>query len=450
MTRDKSSESSSVMENDRSNSGFLSAENPYLTRLINWGRILVREMIEEGMNYRAMALVYTTLLSLVPLLAVSFSMLKAFGFHNKLQPFLLEILSPLGEQGMDLADKIVGFVENVQVGVLGSLGIVFLIYSAVSLLEIIKDSFNRIWRTNETRTWARRVSNYLSVLLIGPVLVFSALGITASMENNEWVQHIISLEPLGTVYYLIGLFIPYALVVFAFTFIYMFMPSARVNFTSALIGGILGGLGWKVAGWVFATFVTESENYNAIYSGFAIVILFMFWLYVSWLALLIGGIISFYHQHSSYLQYGGTSPELSHKQQEYLGFYLMYLIGKSYYEGKPPCTVITLADAVSLPREVVLETLLMLEKNGLLVSLHSEPESFLPSRAPETFSMWEIYQAVREPEGLSERPMQSMQVPGKVQELLTRMEQSAAVILNDLTLRDWVSDAPLPSSHENE
>lgn len=450
MTRETNSKSTSATHAGFPNFGFLSSEPAYLTRFSYWVRLLIREMTEGELNTRAMALVYTTLLSLVPLLAVSFSVSKAFGFHNALKPFLVEVLAPLGEKGIDLSSKIVGFVENVQVGVLGSVGIVFLIYSAVSLLEIIKDSFNRIWRTTETRSWLHRVSNYLSVLLIGPVLVFSALGIMASMETNEWVQQIIAVKPLGTLYYLLGLFIPYALIVFAFTFVYMFMPSAHVEFISALVGGVLGGLGWKVAGWVFATFVTESENYNAIYSGFAIVILFMFWLYVSWLTLLIGGVISFYHQHSSYLRFGGKSPELSHKQQEYLGFYLMYLIGESYYEGKAPWNVNALANTLSLPSEVVLEALLRLENNGLVIALHSEPESFLPARAPETLGLQEIYQAVREPEGKAENAMENIRFPNKVEDLLAKMEQSAYGVLEDLTLRDWVLDSQASSFRKNE
>lgn len=410
----------------------------YPAYLKSWIHTLAYEMTEGGLNYRAMALVYTTLLSLVPLLAVSFSVLKAFGFHNQLKPFLQQMLAPLGEQGSELSSNIVGFVQNIQVGVLGSIGIVLLIYSVVSMLEIIKDSFNHIWRTVETRAWMRRVSDYLSILLIGPVLVFSALGVMASMENNEFVQKILAMEPFGTLYYAIVLIIPYALIIFAFTFVYLFMPSSRVKLGSALTGGIVGGIGWKVAGWAFATFVTQSASYNAIYSGFAIVILFMFWLYVSWVTLLLGGTISFYHQHSSYLLYHGKCPELSHREQESLGFFLMYLIGKAYYEGKTPWTVVTLSDAVSLPWEAVLTTLQVLEKNGVLISLHSEPDSFLPSRAPETLGLQEIYQALRRLNELEKKPELDFRYSDRVMELTTQMEQSACSVLNGLTLRDLV------------
>lgn len=438
MSKIKNSKPCPAKENCEPESGTDSAGDSFLPYLMSWSRTLQGEFTQRGLIYRAKALVYTTLLSLAPLLAVSFSVLKAFGAHNQLKPFLLEILNPLGEQGVELGDHIIGFVENINVGVLGSVGIVFLIYSVVSSLEIIKDSFNNIWRTRETRVLTRRVSDYLSILLIGPVLVFSALGVMASMKNSDWVQKIIAMEPLGTIYYLIGILIPYVLIISAFTFVYMFMPSTRVKFRSALIGGIAGGLTWKVVGWVFATFVVKSASYNAIYSGFAIIILFMFWIYVSWVVLLLGGVVSFYHQHPGYLHYQGTSPELSQRQHDSLGFFLMYLIGKSYYEGKAPWTVITLADAVSLPWETVLDILSVLEKSGILVSLHSEPESFLPSRAPETLALLEIYRALQSYGEQQSLPMQCSHNSGRVGELIAQIEQSACAVLNGLTLRDLV------------
>ncbi|MGZ8226851.1 MAG: YihY/virulence factor BrkB family protein [Methylococcaceae bacterium] len=410
----------------------------YSASMLRWCHTLALEITQRGLNYRAMALVYTTLLSLVPLLAVSFSVLKAFGVHNQLKPFLLEILAPLGAKGIELGDSIIGFVENVQVGVLGSVGIVLLIYSVVSLLEIIKDSFNHIWRTDETRPWIRRVSDYLSILLIGPILIFSALGITASMTSTDLARKVIAWEPFGTAYYLIGTLIPYLFIISAFTFVYLFMPSTRVKFSSALFGAIIGGLAWKAAGWVFATFVVESASYNAIYSGFAIIILFMFWIYVSWSTLLLGGVISFYHQHPSYLLYLGKCPELSHSEQENLGFVLMYLIGKSYYEGKSPRNVFALADAVSLPWQPVLNTLQVLQKNELLVSLNSEPESFLPSRAPETLHLQEIYRALRNFGERQNKHAQNPQYCERIAELASQMEQSASSVLNELTLRDLV------------
>jgi len=410
----------------------------YLVRALRWVYALVREVTEGGLNYRAMGLVYTTLLSLAPLLAVSFSVLKAFGVHNQLKPFLMEVLAPLGEKGAELTGTIIGFVENIQVGVLGAVGLAMLMYSVIALLEKIEDSFNQIWRTSEARGWIRRFSDYLSILLIGPVLIFSALGVTASMASTELVQKIIALEPFGTVYYLVGLIIPYVLIIAAFTFVYIFMPNTRVKFISALTGGICAGLAWKSVGWGFGAIFAESASYNAIYSGFAIVILFMIWLYLSWLILLLGGAISFYRQHPRYLRYKSRRPKLSHRQREYLGFLLMYLIGKSYYAGNPPWTLTALADAVSMPWEVVSQTLHVLRKGHFLVSMHTEQDSFLPARAPETIGLQEIYTSLRTFDETDNTIIHTPQDAAGVDDVTARLEESALTLLKGMTLRDWV------------
>jgi membrane protein len=409
-----------------------------LARGLRWGYALAREVTEGGLNYRAMGLVYTTLLSLAPLLAVSFSVLKAFGVHNQLKPLLLELLAPLGEQGAELTDNIIGFVGNIQVGVLGAVGLAVLLYSVIALLEKIEESFNAIWRTSESRAWIRRFSDYLSILLVGPVLVFSAWGVTVSMTSTALVQKIVAHEPFGTVYYLVGLIIPYVLIIAAFTFVYTFMPNTRVRVASALTGGIFAGLAWKAVGWGFGAIFAGSASYSAIYSGFAVVILFMIWLYVSWLILLLGGVISFYHQHPRYLYYKSRQPELSHQQREHLGFLLMYLIGRAYYAGSPPWTLSGLADAVSMPWESVLKTLRRLQDGGLLAALHTEPESFLPARAPETMGLRDIYAALRTLHGEEHKCGHLDDGTETVDELTGQLETAALAVLEASTLRDLV------------
>jgi len=143
--------------------------------------ILVRDLVDGQLTLRAMSLVYTTLLSIVPLLALSFSVLKAFGVHNQIQPMLLRFLEPLGENGAEIAHNIIEFIQRMNVGVLGAVGLVLLLYTAISLMQKIEESLNYIWHVHRPRPLADRFSRYLSVLLVGPILVFSALGITATV-----------------------------------------------------------------------------------------------------------------------------------------------------------------------------------------------------------------------------------------------------------------------------
>ncbi len=254
---------------------------------------VARDVLAGNLTLHAMSLVYTTLLSFVPLLALSFSVLKGFGVHNQVEPILLRLLEPLGEKGQEIAALVIGFVDNIKVGVLGAVGLALLFYTVVSLMQKIESAFNDTWRISETRPLARRFSDYLSVLLIGPVLIFSAVGITASLTSNALFESLTAVEPLGTLIEIAGGLTPFLLVGGAFTFIYIFMPNTRVRLRSALLGGFVAGILWVTAGWGFATFVANSGNYAAIYSAFATLILFLIWLYLNWLILLVGSSICF-------------------------------------------------------------------------------------------------------------------------------------------------------------
>ena len=244
-----------------------------------------RDLTQGQLSLQAMSLVYTTLLSLVPLLAVSFSVLKGFGVHNQIEPLLLNFLEPLGEKGEKITKQIIGFVENVDVGVLGSLGLGLLIYMIVSLIYKVEKVFNFTWRIEHSRSFVQRFSDYLSVILIGPVLVFSALGTTASFMSTAFVQKLVAIQTLGLVIESTSQLVPYLFIIGAFTFLYIFIPNTRVRFSSALIGAVVAGGLWQTIGWGFAVFIVSSTRYAAIYSGFAILVMFMLWVYLAWLIL---------------------------------------------------------------------------------------------------------------------------------------------------------------------
>jgi membrane protein len=400
--------------------------------------IMVQEATQDDLKYRAMGLVYTTLLSLAPLLAVSFSVLKAFGVHNQLMPFLLGLLEPLGEKGAELAGQVIGYVQNIHIGVLGAAGLVFLLYSVISLLGIIEECFNRIWRVEMSRNWIHRSSDYMSVLMVGPVLVVSALGVMASMENNTLVQKIIALEPFGSFYYLAGLILPYVLIIAALTFLYIFMPNTRVKFGSALVGGIVAGLAWKMGGRLFGIFVEGATSYNAIYSSFAIILLSMIWLYVSWLIVLLGGVVSFLHQHPRYLLHKNKKPVLNHRQQEFFGFLILFLIGRAYYEGKSPWTMHALADEIDQPWEAIRSILQDLEKAGFVIAVQTEPCAYVLARAPETIGLREVYTRLRSWDGQEHTDTLNSGSVASVSSLTQHIEEATMRVLGNQTLSDLI------------
>ncbi|MCK4705250.1 MAG: YihY/virulence factor BrkB family protein, partial [Gammaproteobacteria bacterium] len=246
---------------------------------------------------RATSLVYTTLLSMIPALAISFTLLKNSGFHNQIKPLLLHLLSPLGTQSTHITNQIITFVDNIDVGLLGIMGISLLFYTVITLIHKIECAFNYTWHITKYRSLGRRLSAYLGVIVIGPILVFAAIVITATIASSSIITSLSSIEAFAIIFTTAGSLLPYLLVIAAFTVIYFLVPNTKVKIRSALIGAFIAGVLWETTGWLFASFVVNSGNYTVVYSSFAVLVLFMIWLYLSWLILLIGAAISYYHQH---------------------------------------------------------------------------------------------------------------------------------------------------------
>ena len=421
----------------------LSLLSPVRTRVVRLLRgvyALARDLSDGQLSLRAMSLVYTTLLSLVPLLAVSFSVLKAFGVHNKIQPVLLQFLEPLGTKGVEITVQILVFVENIKVGVLGALGLGMLIYTVISLLQKVEQAFNYTWNIQQPRPLVQRFSQYLSVLTVGPVLVFSALGLTATLMSQSLAQQIIGAAPLGGIISVITRLVPYVLIITAFTFAYVFVPNTKVRFTSALVGGVIAGVLWQLSGWAFATFVVSSARYTAIYSGFAIVIVFMIWLYLSWLILLIGASIAYYHQHPEHLTLHRGPLLLSNRVKERLALLAMAAIGQRYYRNGTAWTADELAQHLHVPGAALSMVMAACTQGGLMVQTDDHPPRLIPARPLETTPVAELLAAVRMAEETTHLRVAQLPGPGEIDKLVTRLDQARDTALHDMTLKDLALD----------
>jgi membrane protein len=353
---------------------------------------IARDLGEGQLTLRAMSLVYTTLLSLVPLLAFSFSVLKGFGVHRQIEPLLYEFLQPLGEQGARITDQIISFVENVRGGVLGGVGLVLLLYTVISMIQKVEDTFNYIWQVQKSRSLARRFSDYLSVILVGPVLMVTAMGLLATLSASELMQSFGQFEPFGRLVALVGRLGPFTLVVLVFTFVYVLVPNTRIRIGAALVGAVLAGGAWSLGGSLFASVVVGSTRYAAIYSGFAIAILGLIWLYLSWLVLLLGAQVAFYVQNPQQLRRGRNQLRLSIAQVERLALGIMQQVAAGFRRGEHPGFG-SLAKTLDCPARSLEEVTNRLEATGLLVL--TEDGAFVPGRTPETIAITEIFAAVR-------------------------------------------------------
>lgn len=210
----------------------------FATGLVRLVVVLGRALTDPQLNLEATALVYRTLLSIVPLLAVGFSVLKAFGAEYKIEAVVARMLEPLGASGAQLASQVVVFVDNLQVSVLGAIGFVLLFYTVLSVIERIESALNRIWHVRRPRSLARKFSDYLSILLVGPVLVFGAFAIMAAAQNYWLVQRVLAATHLTEASVFVARHgAPFVLLVAAFTLLYRLLPHTRVTLRAALVGG---------------------------------------------------------------------------------------------------------------------------------------------------------------------------------------------------------------------
>jgi membrane protein len=352
---------------------------------------LLRDMFGGQLMMRSMSLVYTTLLSVVPLLAFSFSVLKGFGIHNELEPLLFQLLEPLGPQGAEITRQVIELVDNVKGGVLGGIALAFFIYTAVSMVQKVEESFNYVWYVSKRRNFARRLTEYMVVMLVAPVVIVIALSIIGALESNAVVQYI---QNVGWLQPVLSRLTPYLLVTGVFTFLYIYVPNTRVRFSSALVGGIAGGVAWASLSVFFATFVVYSTRIQVVYSGFAVAILTLIWLYLNWIVLLVGAQLAFYHQNPAFLRIGRRDPRLSGSMRERLALNIMYLVGQSFREGNAQVTIHSLAEKLRVPSLALLPIVTGLETEGLLVT--TEQEYLVPGREMSRITLGEVLATVRE------------------------------------------------------
>lgn len=366
-------------------------------RALRLGYAVLRDWNRSQISLRATGLVYTTLLSLVPLLAISFSVLKGFDVHNSIEPTLLRILAPLGDKAVEITRNIIDFVDNMKVGVLGSVGFLLLFLTVVSLMTKIERAFNQVWHIRHERNLTQRMRDYISVLVLGPPLIFGALGVTGSLTSSEVTQTLASIEPVGTLLEVLGRVIPYAMTTLAFTFVYLFMPNTRVQTRAAFVGAMVAAVLWTTVGWIFASFVAGSSNYAAIYSGFATLFVFLLWLYIGWTILLTGASVAFFVQNPDYMGADPQGIDLGNRERERVALLLAQRIGRAYYRGESPPSSDGLAQGLRLPPDVIKPILDALVRAGLIARLGEAQNAFLPAAPWESTAVKAVLDAVRSP-----------------------------------------------------
>ena len=409
-----------------------------IVRVLRYPYAVIRDLVGGEINLRAMGLVYTTLLSLIPLLAISFAILAAFGLSRDLQPIVYEFFRPMGDPGAaEITSRVMHFVGRVSTRVVGTVGLAVLLWTLVGTIKKVEDSFNFVWRVEHARSLARRVTEYVSLLIIGPILMVGFLALSHAALDTMAVQGVVSVAPLQRIRG-VGINVaPYVMVTAFFVVFYMFIPNTRVQLRPALIGALTAGVLWAAVGKVFTTMVVLSTRLTIVYAGFAFIVAALLWTYFGWLILLAGAQLSFYIQNPSYLRLGLRELHLSNVEIEHLALKLMYCVARARAQGAGNWNVSRLAAEFGLPGVAVTRVAGALEAAGLL-TITADDQCVLV-REPGSIGVFEVLTVARNQKS-GDFIARDTRVPA-VDALTARLDGAWRAACADETLADLVKES---------
>ncbi len=414
-----------------------------LTRILS---LAWQGMVQNDCLTRASALTYVTVLSLVPLLAFGFSVAKGLGAYdylktNAIDP-ALERLVPTAAAGAQAAgaqnvrvaiENVLGFVEQTNFANLGLVGLAFLILAALKLMTNIESAFNAIWGVQQARSAIRKVTDFVALVVVTPILLLVATAVVAALQNNAVTTFLSDTLQLGSVVQALFTLLTLVTVWFGFCFLYMIMPNTRVPFVSAILGGVVAGTIWQVIQVLHVQLQVGVANYNAIYAGFAALPIFLVWVYMNWVAVLLGGLVAWAHQAEPAYREHKRMRLTSLADRELVAVRALSWIAASFTDSRGAVPVSTVASRSNVPPGVLQDILQPLVTHGLLARTDNDATpGFLPARPLDDITIHDVLSALR---GTIDT---SLEASDGVSQTLEHLHDSLQTSAHNLTLRQLV------------
>lgn len=325
---------------------------------------------------KASALTYYTVLSLVPLVAMAFGIGKGFGFDKYMEDYLISFFA----DKQDIVDMILDFSESMlartQGGLIAGIGIVVLLWSVIKVMGDIESAFNEIWSVDKQRTITRKVSDYLTIVLLAPICLIISYSITSYITDwveqmaltIDWVKRFNGLVSFG-----LNL-LPYSLLWFTFALLYIVIPNTKVQFKAAFISGIVTGIAFQIVQYFYFKFQIGVSNYNAIYGSFAAIPLFLVWLQMSWIIILVGAGMAYSIQNVKNFEYEYEVNQLSTSLKTKLALLILYSITDHFKKELPPQTSLEISESIDLPHRITKMILITMVNAGLIHEVKTDDE----------------------------------------------------------------------------
>jgi membrane protein len=337
-------------------------------RFIQIIALAVRGFYENKCKFKASALTFFSLLSIVPVIAVMFGISKGFGLQTQVQEQLLAKMQGQEEVVTKVIDFSNSLLANTNGGIIAGIGVAFLFWTIISVLSSIENSFNEIWGVIKPRSFGRKFGDYLSIMLVCPILLVMSGSMTlfVSSQIESIKEKIPLLQDFGPVFWLLMKSLPYVVIWIVFTFIFIFMPNTKVRFKSALIGGIVAGTIFQIVQWIYINFQIGMAKYGAIYGSFAALPLFLIWLQTGWLIVLFGAEVSFAHQNVETYEFEPDCLSVSHSFKILLSLIITQKLVNRFCQGEKPCDAPQLSHELDIPVRLVRQLLYELSESKVI------------------------------------------------------------------------------------
>jgi membrane protein len=457
----------------------IGAANREASRLHKFAQFWVmvgKSFVRNRCPVRASALAYTTLLALIPMLAValsvSTSILKNEGrdrISGLIDKFVESVTPPamvptnsapeitanadLGTAGTgetnsvtgqpsadakytaarrQVADSINGFIQKTNSGTLGVTGTVLLVFVAISMLSRIEETFNDIWGVTQGRSWFVRIVQYWAVITLGPVLLAVALGLTSGPHLEATKRFVNSMPFVGSLLLnLVFQLLPVAVLCLTFALLYMLMPNTKVQWKAAMVGGLVGGILWHLNNVVSVLYVSRVVTNSKIYGGMAMVPVFMVGLYFGWLILLFGAQVAYAYQNRAAYVQEKQAETVNQRGREFIALRLMAFVGQRFQHGEPPATVPEIATQLGVPTRLVQQVMQVLLAAKLVVEVAGKELAYAPARPLGNITCHDILLALRAGQGqelATSDDSARTEVFGEFQQILEAERKAASVV----------------------
>jgi membrane protein len=354
--------------------GDLPLKKSFLIKQIRILVLAIRGIIEDKCLLRASTLTFYSLLSIGPVVALALGIAKGFGLEKRLESQVLDKIPAQEEVLSQILQYARILLENTKGGVIAGIGVVLLFWAVLKVLNHIELAFNDIWQIKKSRSWRRKLSNYLAFIVIAPILLimYSSIPVFITTQLNVIAGQIAIFQKISPlIYFLLKLF-PYFLIWGLFTFIYILIPNTRVNFISGLLAGIIAGTIYLLVQWGYVLFQVGVTRYNPIYGSLAALPLFLLWLHLGWIILLIGSEYSYAHQNVDIYEFEPDYLKISPYFKKLLTLQIVHLLIKKFSKGDAPLNAVNISQKLEIPIRLVHQILDELVECGLVSNIRPD------------------------------------------------------------------------------